>query len=131
MSPYATKVSQRKIHALGERSFFSVALIAQILSSGICFLIIYQNIKVIKYGNFHASIQNAIIIAGKKGMTFNFQFSIFNFQFKIYWNPDHITPSILLIRMNNIKTFIIVIRENGIVWSESIMGIKIHIVTAR
>ena len=140
MSPYATKVNQRKIHALGERSFFSVALIAQILSSGICFLIIYQNIKVIKYGNFHASIQNAIIIAGKKGIVFNSEFRIQNSENflpstfhlpQIYCSPARINPMILLKSMKSIKTFIMVRNENDRLWNERTMGISIHIATAR
>lgn len=40
MLPYATKVSHRKIHIFGERSFFWVASIADVLSIVIGFFFI-------------------------------------------------------------------------------------------
>lgn len=124
MSPYAINESKRKIHALGERNFFSVAWRGDDLSIGIFFFGIYQKMSVIKNGNFRARIQNAIIIAGKKGMVLNaefrvqnsellcnFQFSAFNFKL-IYCSQDRNNPTILLKRIKSIKTFIIVRKEN-------------------
>lgn len=134
INPYAINVSQRKIHALGERSFFSVALRGPILSRGICFFGIYQKMRVIKYGSFHASSRNATIIAGKNGMIFNFQCSPplrINVQCKVYWIPDHNNPIMLLIRMKSIKTFMMVRRENGIMCKERMIGIRMPIPIAR
>lgn len=54
-----------------EYRFFSVALIGDVLSIGICFFDIYPKSKVIKYGSFHERIQNAMIIAGKNGILLN------------------------------------------------------------
>jgi len=67
INQYESRDNQRNIHIFGFFILRIVALIADVVSS--CGCCIYPNSKVIKESAFHAIIQNAIIIAGKKGMT--------------------------------------------------------------
>ncbi|MEI6672222.1 MAG: hypothetical protein WCL02_02425 [bacterium] len=76
--PYAIQLKIPKAQNFREYKFFSVALIGDVVSILSVFLGIYPKSKVIKYGAFQASIQNAIIIAGKKGMIGNVEFKIQN-----------------------------------------------------